>query len=335
MVGPVRISQYDPPRINLARIYRRGELRIRAGQKLHISIGFTASSQCTIQWRHNDQTLHAHVKGTVNFYYDINVTSIYDRIDCIRNSNSNSLWHLNSLPLCLAHSTNDNSVVFVPKTTLLDGGVYKFTVFDNGHETSAQVNVLILDYPLPPSNLLVSEHTATSAVLTWAPPASAEGVTYQVEKRDTKSNNWYIVYDRVRHCTCAVSNLVTGVAYHFRIKSINEVGLSHQGLETHQPLTMPKSEYKSPLVLRRNYPIEETFSLKESKPEFTTPLNNRTLVIGYNGTLTCALRGHPRPKITWYKDSIPIQDGLKFRMSWGQGIVQEWEATQKPRKWRI
>ena len=185
--------------------------------------------------------------------------------------------------------------------------------------------MLIQDYPSPPSNLVVSEHTPTSAVLSWAAPTSAKGVAYQVEKRDTKSNNWYIVYDRVRHCTCAISNLVTGVAYYFRIKSINEVGLSHQGLETHQPLTMPKAEYKSPLVLRRNYPVEETFSLKESKPEFTTPLNNRTLVIGYNGTLTCALRGHPRPKITWYKDSIPIQDGLKFRMSWGQGIVQERE----------
>ena len=58
------------------------------------------------------------------------------------------------------------------------------------------------------------------------------------------------------------------------------------------------------------------------RPEFTTPLNSRTLVIGYKGTLTCALRGNPRPKITWYKDSRPIEDGPKYRMSWGQGIVQ-------------
>ena len=219
--------------------------------------------------------------------------------------------------------------MFIARTSQSDGGVYKLSLFDNGYESSAQVKVLIMDYPFPPSNLIVAEHTPTSAVLSWSPPPLTDlsgggGVAYQIEKRDTKSNNWYIVYDRVRHCTCAVSNLVTGVAYHFRIKSINEVGLSHDGLETNQPLLMPKTEYKSPLVTRRlpAYPIEETFSIKETKPEFTTPLNNRTLVIGYNGTLTCALRGHPRPKITWYKDSIPIQDGLKFRMSWGQGIVQ-------------
>ena len=37
------------------------------------------------------------------------------------------------------------------------------------------------------------------------------------------------------------------------------------------------------------------------KPEFTTPLNGRTLVMGYNGTLTCAIRGIPRPRVKWFK----------------------------------
>ena len=60
----------------------------------------------------------------------------------------------------------------------------------------------------------------------------------------------------------------------------------------------------------------------ESPPEFTTPLNSRTLVVGYSGTLTCALRGNPKPKIRWYKDSKLIEDGPKYRMNWGQGIVQ-------------
>ena len=212
-------------------------------------------------------------------------------------------------------------MVFVSKTSSFDAGLYKLTVSDNGAESSVQVKVIILDYPSPPSNLIVTEHTPTSAVLSWSPsPETSDlAVAYQVEKRDTKSNNWYIVYDRVRHCTCAVSNLVTGIAYHFRIKAINEVGLS-EGLETSQALHMPKAEYKSPAPVRRDF--QQTFACPESKPEFTTPLNNRTLVIGYNGTLTCALRGYPRPKITWYKDSMPIHDGLKFRMSWGQGIVQ-------------
>ena len=34
------------------------------------------------------------------------------------------------------------------------------------------------------------------------------------------------------------------------------------------------------------------------------------------------MKAHPRPKIRWFKNKIEIIDNPKYKMSWGQGIVQ-------------
>ena len=113
----------------------------------------------------------------------------------------------------------------------------------------------------------------------------------------------------------------------FKLQAINEVGHS-TGQISSNSVYIPKQE---PIRMQNHHSSNQSSSQSsrswvcpepQLRPEFTTPLNSRTLVIGYNGTLTCALRGNPRPKITWYKDSRPIEDGSKYRMSWGQGIVQ-------------
>ena len=82
----------------------------------------------------------------------------------------------------LAHSTHDNTVLFVAKTGTYDAGMYKLTVSDNGMDVTTQLKVIILELPSPPQNLIVAEHTPTSAVLTWspAPDQNELPVTYQV-----------------------------------------------------------------------------------------------------------------------------------------------------------
>ena len=33
-------------------------------------------------------------------------------------------------------------------------------------------------------------------------------------------------------------------------------------------------------------------------------------------------KAHPRPKIRWFKNKMEIIDNPKYKMSWGQGIIQ-------------
>ena len=55
-----------------------------------------------------------------------------------------------------------------------------------------------------------------------------------------------------------------------------------------ETLTYVKPEYKSRDV--------------SQPPSFTLPLNNRKLTVGYTGTISCSVRGHPKPKIRWFKN---------------------------------
>ena len=115
----------------------------------------------------------------------------------------------------------DSSILFIGSSSDQDSGEYKFTIFDNGFIATTTISVLIIEIPSIPTSLVVTEHTQNSILLEWNPPLYSGGVDlvgYQVEKRDKKSDCWYIVYDRVRHCNCVVSNLVAGNEYKFRVK---------------------------------------------------------------------------------------------------------------------
>ena len=99
--------------------------------------------------------------------------------------------------------------------------------------------------------------------------------------------------------------------------AINEIGLG-EGAITTDFAAIPKQQfyYEKPVWPQTHNPESPM------KPEFTTPLNTRTLVVGYNGTLTCAIRGQPRTRIKWFKNQVEIINDPKCKISWGQGIIQ-------------
>ena len=123
--------------------------------------------------------------------------------------------------------------------------------------------------------------------LQWKPPRSDSNSAitgYLVEKRDERSDDWFVVYDRVRQSCCSICSLVVGNNYYFRIKAINDVGV---GVPVEVgPVSIPKP---APVDLSlfatqlSNSSWAEMIPPQERphKPEFTTPLNTRTLVVGY------------------------------------------------------
>ena len=44
----------------------------------------------------------------------------------------------------------------------------------------------------------------------------------------------------------------------------------------------------------------------KTPPKITQPLNDRKIMVGYNGVITCALSGTPKPKLRWFKGKIEI-----------------------------
>ena len=104
---------------------------------------------------------------------------------------------------------------------------------------------------------------------------------------------------------------------YFRIKAINEVGLS-EGAATKEFANIPKetTTYVKPVYPEMNFDL---------KPEFTTVLNNRKIMVGYTGVITCALKGAPRPKLRWFRNKMEIIDNPKYKISWGQGKIIDFQ----------
>ena len=217
-------------------------------------------------------------------------------------------------------TTNDSSVIFVRNASRAETGTYKITVEVQDLSASATIDIAVVDVPSKPRKLQIVETIGTSVQLQWEAPkdnGNLDILGYSVDKRDKRSgpdSEWYVVYDKVRHCNANIDELIVGNDYQFRVRAINEVGAG-EGTATKEFATIVKetTTYTKPAYPEMNFDIT---------PEFTTPLNNRKIMLGYSGTITCALKANPRPKIRWFKNKMEIIDNPKYKMSWGQGIIQ-------------
>uniref|UniRef100_A0A672MU22 Myosin-binding protein C, cardiac-type-like n=1 Tax=Sinocyclocheilus grahami TaxID=75366 RepID=A0A672MU22_SINGR len=73
-------------------------------------------------------------------------------------------------------------------------------------------------------------------------------------------------------------------------------------------------------ILFCSFPVSLTESYCTYFPH-TDPLVSRSVIAGYNATLSCSVRGIPKPKITWYKNKMDITNEAKYRMFSNQGVL--------------
>ncbi|KAG8430188.1 hypothetical protein GDO86_018277, partial [Hymenochirus boettgeri] len=146
------------------------------------------------------------------------------------------------------------------------------------------------DKPCAPQNLKIMEVWGFNVALEWSPPqddGNTEITGYTVQKADKKTMEWFTVFEHYRRTHCVVSDLIMGNEYFFRVFSQNMCGLSEKPCNSKNSALIQKtgSVYKPP-----NYKDHEF----GEAPKFTHPLVNRSVIAGYNTTLSCALRGSPK-----------------------------------------
>merc|ERR1711879_86535 len=209
------------------------------------------------------------------------------------------------------------TTLYLRQTDRWDSGFYNLKVVVGNQVANARFNVAIIDTPSKPRALKITDVVGTSAQLKWNMPAddgNTDILGYQVEKKDVRDDMWYVCVDRVRHTNVRINDLIIGNKYNFRIKAINELGLSEAG--TSKDIATIEKEVSKYTKPERN-PLD--FS---TKPKITQPLNDRKIMVGYNGVITCALSGFPKPKIRWFKGKVELIDNPKYTTSHSQGIVQ-------------
>uniref|UniRef100_H2ZJW8 Myosin-binding protein H n=1 Tax=Ciona savignyi TaxID=51511 RepID=H2ZJW8_CIOSA len=253
-------------------------LKVKVGSKLHVNVPYQGRPKPQLTWTKEGKALEDNV--------------------AVRNS-------------------LDSSVLFIRKAERWDSGMYELQLKVGDDVVDSKVEVAVIDIPSKPRQVKLIEVVGNSASLKWEEPndsGNTEILGYIVEKRDARSDDWYVVYDKLRHKQCQVSDLVLGNTYFFRVRAFNEVGTGEpNGTKDSANIPKEKTVYKKPDYAPMDFRM---------KPEFTQVLNGRRIVENYNGTLSCALKCNPRPKIKWFKNKIEIIDNPKYKMTQSMGIVQ-------------
>uniref|UniRef100_G3WY35 Myosin binding protein C3 n=1 Tax=Sarcophilus harrisii TaxID=9305 RepID=G3WY35_SARHA len=175
----------------------------------------------------------------------------------------------------------------------------------------------ILDKPSPPQEVRVTEAWGFNVALEWKPPqddGNTELWGYTVQKADKKTMEWFTVLEHYRRTHCVVSELIMGNHYYFRVFSHNMVGASEKAATTKEPVFIPK------IGLTYQPPTYKALDFSEA-PSFTQPLVNRSVIAGYDAVLCCAVRGSPKPKISWFKNGLNLGEDARFRMFSKQGVL--------------
>uniref|UniRef100_A0A8C1SNL9 Myosin binding protein C, cardiac n=1 Tax=Cyprinus carpio TaxID=7962 RepID=A0A8C1SNL9_CYPCA len=215
-------------------------------------------------------------------------------------------------------NSDTDTILFIRKSERKDSGKYEVQVQIENVQDRASVNIQIVEKHSQfgvPENVI--DVWGFNVALEWKPPkdnGNCDITGYTIQKADKKTMDWYTVYEQYRRTNCVVSDLIMGNEYMFRVYAMNMVGLSPESFLSKDSAYIQKTGivYKPPSYKEHDF---------SEAPKFTHPLVSRSVIAGYNATLSCSVRGIPKPKITWYKNKMDITNEAKYRMFSNQGVL--------------
>ncbi|NXS56009.1 IGFN1 protein, partial [Brachypteracias leptosomus] len=213
-------------------------------------------------------------------------------------------WLKDGLPL-----TNRAKINTIDGTTQLLVGAAKFT--DSGTYTVELQNglgkretfsfqVQVTGIPQSPGPIKLEENVPNTVTVTWEPSASEKwenNLYYTVLKRELQKGLWHVVGDLIYTNKFTFTKLVPGRDYYFKVVAKNDLGASDPS-ETVQPwrIRKPKAEFQ---VRPQKYRGVN----QNQPPRILVPLKPHVVTTSSECRMSCAVGGHPPPKVTWYKDN--------------------------------
>ncbi|KAM3957310.1 projectin protein bent isoform 8-T9 [Aphomia sociella] len=150
-----------------------------------------------------------------------------------------------------------HAILTIRDASKLDSGPYRITAENELGQDSAIINIEISDRPDPPRFPATDNIGVDSLALSWKAPVWDGGsdiTNYLVEKREHPMSSWIRV-GNTRFTTMAITGLVPGKQYEFRVYAENIYGRSEPSEPTSlvQTKAVVKKEFK-----KKEYPVDET-----------------------------------------------------------------------------
>ncbi|XP_032936316.1 immunoglobulin-like and fibronectin type III domain-containing protein 1 [Catharus ustulatus] len=213
-------------------------------------------------------------------------------------------WLKDGLPLPsqAVVSTEDGSTQLLLRAAeFSDSGTYTVELGDElGKRETFSFQVQIADVPQPPGAVRLEENVPNTVTVTWDPSASEQwdkNLYYTVLKRESQKGLWHVLGDLIYNNKFTFTRVVPGRDYYFRVVAKNDLGVSDPS-DTVQPWRIWKKKAEFRVKAQKYRGVNQN-----QPPRFLVPLRSHVVVTGSECHMSCAVGGHPPPKITWYKDS--------------------------------
>ncbi|XP_068851719.1 immunoglobulin-like and fibronectin type III domain-containing protein 1 [Aphelocoma coerulescens] len=213
-------------------------------------------------------------------------------------------WLKDGLPLPsrAAVNTEDGSTQLLLRAAeLSDSGTYTVELGNGlGKSETFSFQVQITDIPQPPGAIRLEENVPNAVTVTWDPSASEKwekNLYYTVLKRESQKGLWHVLGDLIYNNKFTFTTVVPGRDYYFRVVAKNDLGASDPS-ETVKPWRIWKTKAEFRVKAPKYRGVNQN-----QPPRFLVPLKPHVVVTGSECHMSCAVGGHPSPKITWYKDS--------------------------------
>ncbi|XP_028307917.1 immunoglobulin-like and fibronectin type III domain-containing protein 1 [Gouania willdenowi] len=224
------------------------------------------------------------------------------------------LWLKDNVPVAkrVTISNSDESTqLLIPSSERSDSGIYSVVVKNLVGQETFSTEVRVTDDPKPPGPVELEENVPGTVTVIWQPSPDEkrdDRLYYIVSKLDSTMGTWAIVADRLFNNKFTVCNIMHGREYHFRVYARNDMGMSAPSESPTWGVEKKKEKFMV------NVPTIKDCDM-QCPPTFIVPLKLHALPKGYECSLSCAVKGNPTPRITWYRNHISINTNTNYYIS--------------------
>uniref|UniRef100_A0A8D2ZYG8 Immunoglobulin-like and fibronectin type III domain-containing protein 1 n=1 Tax=Scophthalmus maximus TaxID=52904 RepID=A0A8D2ZYG8_SCOMX len=200
-------------------------------------------------------------------------------------------------------NSDGSSQLLIPSSERSDSGIYSILVKNLAGQETFSTEVRVTDDPKPPGPVDLEENVPGTLTVTWeASPDEKrdDRLHYTVSKLDSTKRTWATVADRLFNNKVTVCNIMHGREYLFRVYAKNDIGIS--------------APSESPTWGREKKKGEKDCDLR-CAPTVVVPLKLHTAPKGYECYMSCAVRGNPAPRVTWYRNHVSLNTNTNYYIS--------------------
>uniref|UniRef100_A0A665WF64 Immunoglobulin like and fibronectin type III domain containing 1, tandem duplicate 3 n=1 Tax=Echeneis naucrates TaxID=173247 RepID=A0A665WF64_ECHNA len=224
------------------------------------------------------------------------------------------MWLKDNVPVtrrATVSNSDGSSQLLITSSERYDSGIYSVLVKNLVGQETFSTEVRVTDDPKPPGPVELEENVPGTVTVIWEPSPDEkrdDRLHYTVSKLDSTKRAWTTVADRLFNNKFTVCNIMQGREYHFRIYAKNDIGISAPS----ESPTWGIEKKKEKFVV--NVPSGKDCDLL-CAPTFIVPLKLHTAPKGYECYMSCAVKGNPKPRITWYRNHVSLNTNTNYYIS--------------------